>query len=77
MVMNQVHSSRISTALWNIGFAYKKMLLHQFGWLGRTTVWDRLVFARIQKKLGGNLEAIVVGSARVLLMDTTIGVKLT
>lgn len=66
VVTNQISKAgTIVKLLWNAGFAYKRMLLHRFGWVGRTTVWDKLVFGKIQAKVGGNLRGIVVGSAPV------------
>ncbi|ORX57910.1 acetyl-CoA synthetase-like protein [Piromyces finnis] len=45
-------------------FAYnKKLNLLKSGYCHNQTIWDKLVFSKIQKKFGGNLRVIIVGSA--------------
>ncbi|ORX78993.1 acetyl-CoA synthetase-like protein [Anaeromyces robustus] len=55
-------SSNISQTLFN--FAYqRKLKLLKSGYCHNQTVWDKLVFSKVQNKFGGNLRAIIVGSA--------------
>jgi len=55
-------ANRFTSALYN--FAYnRKMALLQQGIVTRESVWDRLVFNKIQDSLGGRVRIMVCGSA--------------
>jgi len=45
-------------------FAYqRKLKLLKNGYCHNQTIWDKLVFSKVQNKFGGNLRVIIVGSA--------------
>jgi len=55
-------SSFVSRRLFN--FAYeRKLKLLKNGYCHNQTIWDKLVFSKVQNKFGGHLRVIVVGSA--------------
>lgn len=64
-VIASIHKSRIATMVYNAAYAYKKMLLSRFEYIGTGTWADRLVFGKIQAKMGGRLRALVSGSAPI------------
>jgi long-chain acyl-CoA synthetase len=55
-------SSTISRNMFE--FAYqRKLKLLKSGYCHNQTIWDKLVFSKVQSKFGGNLRVIIVGSA--------------
>uniref|UniRef100_A0A8R1DZ20 long-chain-fatty-acid--CoA ligase n=1 Tax=Caenorhabditis japonica TaxID=281687 RepID=A0A8R1DZ20_CAEJA len=52
----------IARLVYNFAFA-RKLSLVRSGKTGRDTVWDRLVFKKIQDQVGGNVDLMVTGSA--------------
>ncbi|KAI9029423.1 hypothetical protein DFJ74DRAFT_703232 [Hyaloraphidium curvatum] len=66
VVMNQIHKSGyVANALWKVGYEFKRQLLYRFGIITKNTPFDKLLFGRIQAKMGGCLRGIVTGSAPI------------
>lgn len=72
-LLNRVYDKVISTLnsaspvpkmIFKVAYAQKKKLLQQ-GIIANDTIWDKLVFAKIQKRLGGRVKFIVSGAAAI------------
>lgn len=50
--------------VYNFAFA-RKLSLVKAGKVGRDTIWDRLVFNKIQQQIGGKVDLMVTGSAPI------------
>ncbi|KAL2912007.1 medium-chain fatty acid-CoA ligase faa2 [Polyrhizophydium stewartii] len=54
----------IGKALFQTAYASKKKMLER-GFVSRTTMWDYLVFGKIQARIGGHVRAFVTGAAPI------------
>jgi len=61
-VMQGAASNKALSALFHFAYNRKLALLHQ-GIITRDTIWDKLVFGKIQNMLGGRIRMIFSGSA--------------
>jgi len=61
-VLMGVQGSKIKSALFNLALS-RKMELAKKGIFTRDSVWDKLVFGKVQKLMGGRVRFSVVGSA--------------
>lgn len=61
-VMAGAKSSRIKSFIFNLALSRKMALLRQ-GVITKNSVWDKLVFGKVQKLLGGRVRFVVTGSA--------------
>eukprot|EP00842_Homolaphlyctis_polyrhiza_P003866 jgi/Hompol1/4480/HPOL_003675-RA len=57
-------SGFIAKFVFNLAFDSKKRLLER-GVVSRSTIWDRLVFGKIQDRLGGRVRFVVTGAAPI------------
>lgn len=61
---NLQKASPLSKAIFN--YAYKRKLeLYKRGIFCNDTIWDKLVFSKIQKQMGGNVHLMATGSAPI------------
>ncbi|KAI8827037.1 uncharacterized protein EV422DRAFT_23175 [Fimicolochytrium jonesii] len=57
-------STPIKRALFKMAYASKKRMLAR-GCVTRTSIWDSLVFGRIQKRVGGRIRMMLTGAAPI------------
>jgi len=63
-VMQGLSTSRVKALLFKLAYNRKLALLNQ-GIITNDTIWDKLVFSKIQSLLGGNVKYVVSGSAPI------------
>ena len=64
-IMNTVNSSgKVKRAIFNKAMKSKKAALAK-GVIRRDTIWDKLVFKKIQMRLGGRVRAVATGAAPI------------
>jgi len=64
-IMNSVNNSGfIKKLIFNFALSRKRSLLRK-GIVTRDTIWDKLVFEKIQNVVGGNMKFIICGSAPI------------
>lgn len=63
-VLAATKSSSIKSWLFNLAVSQKKKEIHS-GIIRKNSIWDYLVFGKIQKQLGGNVRIILTGSAPI------------
>lgn len=61
-ITTRVQESTVKSLLFNFAFS-RKMALLKRGVVSRDTLWDKLVFGRVQQLLGGRVKFIISGSA--------------
>ncbi|OQV24778.1 Long-chain-fatty-acid--CoA ligase 6 [Hypsibius exemplaris] len=61
-VTGKVKGSWLKESLLNVGVWFKERDLHS-RIISRDTIWDRLMFKKVQDQMGGNIRFMVVGSA--------------
>ncbi|ESO84095.1 hypothetical protein LOTGIDRAFT_211040 [Lottia gigantea] len=61
-VLNGVKNSKLKSCLLNWGLQSKSKEI-QSGIIRRTSIWDKILFSKIQNLLGGRIKMIITGSA--------------
>jgi long-subunit acyl-CoA synthetase (AMP-forming) len=62
--LNAPTTPKIKKMLFNFGFNYKHQLMMN-GYLSNKTIWDKIVFEKVQQRLGGRVRMILTGSAPI------------